>query len=163
MIKKGYYKKVWGSIGFIVNLSQMIEYNLANILALNDVLSAFDETESMYVFEYNELVEKTEEWYKKIDKLELGKLLNDDKKYKCYDKIRKILTEPFINYLNEIREDRNFFVHNFFKEDLMTKEFQNNPKQFITRLQDLVGRMNAANEELVSIFQDLQNEVKMIY
>ena len=141
----------------------MIEYNLANILALNDVLSAFDETESMYVFEYNELVEKTEEWYKKIDKLELGKLLNDHKKYKSYQKITKILTEPIINKLNQIREVRNFFVHNFFKEDLMTKEFQNNPKQFITRLQDLVGRMNAANEELVSIFKDLQNEVKMIY
>lgn len=156
MTKKGYYKKVWGSIGFIVNLSQMIEYNLANILALNDILSAFDENESMYVFEYNELVEKTEEWYKKLDKSELGKIL-------FQEKIKKILTEEFIKYLDEIRNDRNYFVHSFFKDDLKTKEFQNNPKQFIPRLQDLVGRMNAANEELVSIFKDLQNEVKMIY
>ena len=45
----------------------------------------------------------------------------------------------------------------------MTKEFQNNPKQFIPRLQDLVGRMNVANKELVSIFKDMQNEVIMIY
>lgn len=30
MLKKGYYKKVWGMVGFVVNLSQMIEYNSAN-------------------------------------------------------------------------------------------------------------------------------------
>lgn len=38
MMKKRYYKKVCGMVGFVVNLSQMIEYNLANILALNEIL-----------------------------------------------------------------------------------------------------------------------------
>ena len=47
MLKKYYYKKIWGSIGFAVNLSQMIEYNLANILGLNEILSAFNEIETM--------------------------------------------------------------------------------------------------------------------
>ena len=67
MMKKRYYKKVWEMVGFVVNLSQMLEYNLANILALNEILVAFDKEESMYEFEYAELLRKTDDWYKKLD------------------------------------------------------------------------------------------------
>lgn len=155
-MKKRYYKKVWGMVGFVVNLSQMFEYNLANILALNEILVAFDNEESMYEFEYAELLRKTDDWYKKLDKCELGKVLREVK-------IKKIITEEFVNYLDEIKTERNYFVHNVFKEDLVTKAFQNNPKQYIPRLQDLVGKMHAANEELVKIFADMKKEVKLIY
>ena len=33
--------QLWGKVGFIVNLSQMIEYNLANILAFDELLREF--------------------------------------------------------------------------------------------------------------------------
>ena len=66
-------------------------------------------------------------------------------------------------FLTEIRTERNYFAHNVFKEDLFTKAFQDNPKQFIPRLQDLIGNMNMANEELVRIFADMKKEVKLIY
>ena len=155
-MKKRYYKKIWEMVGFIVNLSQMIEYNLANILALNEILVAFDKEEFMFEFEYAKLLKKTDEWYKKIDKLELGKLLENIKS-------RTDFTEEFIVFLTEIRTERNYFVHNVFKEDLFTKEFQNNPKQFIPRLQQLIGKMHSANEELVNIFADMKKEVKLIY
>jgi hypothetical protein len=155
-MKKRYYKKIWGMVGFVVNLSQMIEYNLANILALNEILVAFDKEEFMFEFEYAKLLKKTDEWYKKIDKLELGKLLENIKS-------RTDFTEEFIVFLTEIRTERNYFVHNVFKEDLFTKEFQNNPKQFIPRLQQLIGKMHSANEELVNIFADMKKEVKLIY
>lgn len=155
-MKKRYYKKIWGMVGFVVNLSQMIEYNLANILALNEILVAFDKEEFMFEFEYAELLKKTDEWYKKIDKLELGKLLENIKS-------RTDFTEEFIVFLTEIRTERNYFVHNVFKEDLFKKEFQNNPKQFIPRLQQLIGKMHSANEELVNIFADMKKEVKLIY
>lgn len=157
MLKKGYYKKVWGMVGFVVNLSQMIEYNLANILALNEILVAFDkEEESMFEFEYAELLKKTDEWYKKLDRFELGKLLENIKS-------KTDFTAEFITSLTEIRTERNYFVHNVFKEDLFTKEFQNNPKQFIPRLQELIAKMHAANDELVKIFAEMKKEVKMIY
>ena len=96
MMKKRYYKKVWGMVGFIVNLSQMIEYNLANILALNEILVAFDKEDSMYEFEYVELLRKTDDWYKKMDRLELGKLLENIKS-------RTDFTKEFIDFLTEIR------------------------------------------------------------
>ena len=154
--KEKYYKKVWGSVGFIVNLSQMIEYNIANILALNEILSAFDKQDSMFVFEYNELLRKTDEWYSELDKKELGKVLREAKN-------RPIFTEQFIDLLDKIRVERNYYVHTFFKEDLKTKQFQDNPKECIPRLQELVGDMHAANEELVRIFQEMKQEVKLIY
>ena len=155
-MKKRYYKKVWEMVGFVVNLSQMIEYNLANILALNEILVSFDKEESMFEFEYVELLKKTDEWYKKLDRFELGKLLENIKS-------KTDFTEEFITFLIEIKTERNYFVHNVFKEDLFTKEFQNNPKQFIPRLQELIGKMNAANEALVKIFADMKKEVKLIY
>lgn len=151
-MKKRYYKKVWGMVGFVVNLSQMIEYNLANILALNEILVAFDKEESMYEFEYAELLRKTDEWYKKLDRLELGKLLENIKS-------KTDFTEEFITFLTEIKTERNFFVHNVFKDDLFNKAFQDNPKQYIPRLQVLIGKMHAANEELVKIFADIKKEV----
>ena len=44
-------EELWGKVGFIVNLSQMIEYNLANILAFDEILREFDNADSMYLFE----------------------------------------------------------------------------------------------------------------
>ena len=155
-MKKRYYKKVWEMVGFVVNLSQMIEYNLANILALNEILLAFDKEDSMYEFEYAELLKKTNDWYKKLDKLELGFLLENIKS-------RTDFTKDFIDFLTEIRTERNFFVHNVFKDDLFTKAFQDNPKQYIPRLQKLITKMHAANDELVKIFAKVKKEVKMIY
>ena len=151
-----HYKKIWGMVGFIVNLSQMIEYNIANILAFNEILSVFDEQDSMYVVEYNDLLRKTDKWYAELDKKELGKVLGEAKN-------RLIFTEQFIDMLDKIRSERNYYVHTFFKEDLKTKQFQNKPKECIPRLQELIGDMHATNEELVKIFQEMQQEVKMIY
>ena len=66
---------------------------------------------------------------------------------------------PFFVVLTE----NQLIKYTFFKEDLRTKKFQDEPKQFIPRLQELIGQMNGANEKLVSIFADMKNEVKMIY
>ena len=156
MMKKRYYKKVWEMIGFVVNISQMVEYNLDNILALNEILVAFDKEDSMYELENVELLRKTDDWYKKLDKFELGMLLENIKS-------RTDFTKEFIDFLTEIRTERNFFVHNVFKRDLFTKAFQDNPKQYIPRLQELIAKMHAANDELVKIFAKMKKEVKMIY
>jgi hypothetical protein len=33
---------LWGKVGFIVNLSQMVEYNLANIVAVDEILREYE-------------------------------------------------------------------------------------------------------------------------
>ena len=57
-------QSLWAKVGLIVNLSQMVEYNLANILAFDEILREFETTDSMFVFEYNEFVEYANNWYK---------------------------------------------------------------------------------------------------
>jgi hypothetical protein len=122
---------------------------------MNEILSAFDEKGSMFVFEYNELIQKTNKWYEELDKKELGKILGElDKK--------QILSEGFADYLDEIRKERNYFVHNVFKDDLFTKAFQKNPKQLIPRLQVLVDKMNAANEQLLKVSSEMKEDLKLI-
>ncbi len=151
-----YHKKIWGSIGFIVNLSQMIEYNLANILAIDEILSAFDRVDSMNMIEYAELVEKTEKWYEVLDKYELGKILENAKR-------KNLFTYDLIELLDEIRKKRNYYVHAFFKDDLFDKKFQLKPKSLVPSLQELIGKMNYANSMLVEVLEKMKSELKMIY
>ncbi len=151
-----HHKKIWGSIGFIVNLSQMIEYNLANILAIDEILSAFDEVEYMNSIEYTELVEKTEKWYDILDRCEFGKILVNVKR-------KNLFTNDIIELLDDIRKKRNYYVHTIFKEDLFNKKFQENPKSMIPGLQELVGKMNYANTVLVEVLKMMKSELKMIY
>lgn len=155
-MKKYYYKRVWGSIGFIVNLSQMIEYNLSNILALDEILSAFENKDSMYSFEYKKLVESAERWYEILTKKELGKL-------ETILKRKDVFEDMVVQEIDFVREERNYFVHQIFKDDLKTREFQNNPKQYLPQLQELVGRMNDLNEILCEIFKEMKEEIKLIY
>ena len=63
---------LWGKVGFIVNLSQMVEYNLSNILAFDEILREFETTDSMFVIEYNEFVERANNWYKELSKRTFG-------------------------------------------------------------------------------------------
>ena len=52
-------QELWGKVGFIVHLSQMVEYNLANILSADELLRGFDTDNSMRIVDYNELVQKS--------------------------------------------------------------------------------------------------------
>ena len=156
MFKNRHYKEVWSIVGFIVNLSQMIEYNLAHILALNEILSKFDEKGAMWSFEYNELLRKTDEWYKKLSCRPLGNSLKEIED-------RKVLTSDSMDELRWICDERNYFIHHYFKEDLRSKDFQERPKQIIPRLQELVIRMKNANDDLCNIFKEMDEKEKTIY
>ena len=56
-------QSLWAKVGLIVNLSQMVEYNLANILAFDEILREFETTDSMFVFDYIEFVDRVYAWY----------------------------------------------------------------------------------------------------
>ena len=156
MFKNYYNRKIWMLIGLVVNLSQMIEYNLSNILALNEILVSFDNSESMYSFEYAELLKRSEEWYEKLSKQELGKIINNLKN-------KSIFNDSFIKLIDEIRNERNYYVHTIFKNDLFTKKIQMEPKRCIVDIKELVNKMGDLNNVLVKEFDRMKTEVKMIY
>ena len=68
-------------VGFIVRLSQVVEYNLANILSANELPREFDTNNSMRIVYYNELAQKSNEIYHKLSGTPLGGILRQAKKH----------------------------------------------------------------------------------
>ena len=78
-------QELWGKVGFIVHLSQMVEYNLANILSADELLREFDTDNSMRIVNYNELAQKSNEMYDKLSVIPLGGILRQAKKVNFFN------------------------------------------------------------------------------
>lgn len=146
---------LWGKVGYIVQLSQMIEYNLANILALDELLREFKEADSMYLFEYNEYVERANKWYKKLEKNTFGFGLKRAKDVEFFN-------SEVQGRLEYICEERNFVVHRMFKEDLFFKHLESDPGFYYDRLEKLIEEMYQINENLNQIVTKQKEEFQSI-
>ena len=69
-------QELWGKVGFIIHLSQMVEYNLANILSADELLREFEERDSMCIIEYNKFAEKSNALYQTLSTKTFGAILN---------------------------------------------------------------------------------------
>ena len=49
--------ELWGKVGFIVHLSQMVEYNLANILSADELFREFKTDNTVHIIDYNNLAQ----------------------------------------------------------------------------------------------------------
>lgn len=154
-IKKQLFK-LWGKVGFIVNLSQMIEYNLANILAFDEILREFDEVDSMYVYEFNEFAKRANKKYAELESRPFGAGIKQAEKVKFF-------TEDFQKELERICQERNYVVHRLFKEDLKEKMLETDPTYYFDRLENLIADMNQVNEELTEIFIIQKAEYKLVW
>lgn len=96
--------ELWGKVGFIVHLSQMVEYNLANILAADESLRELEERDSMCIIEYNEFAEKSNELSHALSAKPLGTILRQAKNV-------KFLNEDGLKLLQEACKKRNYAVH----------------------------------------------------
>ncbi len=149
-------KELWEKVGFIVNLSQMIEYTLANILAFDELLREYEKVDSMFIFEHNQFVNRANEWYKKLEKSSLGFGIKRAKEINFF-------TDESIRILEKICEERNFVVHHLFREDLTLKYLESNPSYYFERLETLINDMYIANEQLNEIFKNQKMEYSYIW
>lgn len=148
--------QLWGKVGFIVNLSQMIEYTLANVLAFDELLREFEERDSMFVFEFNEFAYKANEWYKKLESKALGFGIHRAKKLGYFD-------DESQKRLSDMCKERNYVIHRLFKDDLTKKHLETDPTFYFERLEKLIEEMNAINEDLNKIFAKQKEEYKLIW
>ena len=155
MSRKNYTIKIYSKIGLVVHLSQMIEYNLANIFAFNEILEGFKGTDSMYLYEFNQLAQKANKWYKKLNKMELGRSLEEFKRTTA-------LGEELTSRIDKIRIRRNYYIHSFFKEDLKTQRVSSNPLQIMSDLEALIEEMASVNDQLCVIFNQYKAKYKMV-
>lgn len=148
-------KQVWRQVGFIVNLSQMIEYTLYNILALNEILKEFESRDIMSVFEYNELVDKANKIGKFLENKSLGCIISKVKEVNYF-------TVEAIGLLEDVLKKRNYVTHHLFRDDLKEKQLEKNPAIFFKELEDIISLMYSVNEELNEIFNRQKEEMNSI-
>ena len=77
-------QELWGKVGFIIHLSQMVEYNLANILSADELLREFEERDVMCIIEYNKFAEKSNALYQTLSTKTFGAILNRAEKIKFF-------------------------------------------------------------------------------
>lgn len=150
------YFTLLGKVGLVVHLSQMIEYNIANILAFDDVLRKFDEPGLMMMYEFNDITREAEHWYEILEKKPLGFGLKKANE-------RGFFTEEFQKRLDEMCDERNYVVHRMFKDDLLTQNTSKNPTFYYERIENLLEEMEVIIDVLTEIFKEKQNEYNSIY
>lgn len=148
--------ELWGKVGFIVHLSQMVEYNLANILSADELLREFEERDSMCVIEYNEFADKSNALYRTLSTKTLGTILNQAEKVKFFN-------EDSLRLLREACHKRNFIVHHLFRDDLKQKHLETDPQFYFEELETTIELLHEINGVLLKIFERQKQEFKLIY
>ena len=149
-------QELWGKVGFIVHLSQMVEYNLANILSADELLRGFDTDNSMRIVDYNELVQKSNEMYHKLSGISLGGVLKQVKKVNFFN-------EDGLELLEKACKKRNYVVHNLFRDDLKPRHLETDPEFYFEELENTIEILHEINEVLTQIFERQKQEFELIY
>lgn len=147
---------LYAKVGFIVHLSQMIEYNLSNILAFDELLKEIKDKNSMFTFEYNTLARNANKIYHFLKKKSLGYGINKAKELGFF-------TNKSQEYLNKICKERNFVIHSLFKEDLLKNNYiEKDPTFYFNGLESLINEMGDINNDLSKIFEGQKKQYNLI-
>lgn len=150
------YFEVLGKVGLIVHLSQLIEYNVSNILAFDDLLDKFNDNDEMYSFEYEQFKKQAEKLYKTLSSKPMGACLAKAKDVRFF-------TEDSDDRLRLMCDERNWAVHQLFKEDLEFRHLETDPIFYFDKLENIIDDMNAINQDLIKIFENQKQEYNCIW
>lgn len=150
------YFEVLGKVGLIVHLSQLIEYNVANILAFDDLLDKFNDNDEMYSFEYEQFKQQAENLYKTLSSKPMGACLAKAKDV-------RVFTKDSDDRLRSMCDERNWAVHKLFKEDLELRHLETDPIFYFDRLENIIDDMSAINQDLIEIFENQKQKYNCIW
>ena len=148
---------IWGSVGYIIHLSSMIEQNTVLLISGEEILREFDK-DDLSSIDILSAISKSNEKFRKNSstKMMLGKLIEQLKKYELFNGDR------LIDDLRIASQIRGYYAHEFFKKDLYEKHLENDPLFYKPQLQEDIDFMYRLNEELTSHvkkYQELCNKL----
>ena len=139
------FREMYSRIGYLLHVIQMIEYNIANILSLEEFEN---QNKEIFTFEdVDNIRELVDDKFNSLSNLTFGNLNKQVKSSKYLSKIDK-------EELKNIKEYRDFLVHRCFKEKLLNDSFKSidQVEAFIDELNDYESRCKNMNEELINIY-----------
>lgn len=143
------WREMYSAIGYIVHLMQMIDYNIANILAISDMNTKILEKEPLTEQEYVEIKDKAKKFYNKIISISTGRLRDKFKN-------SPLLSSDDVSLIQDAIKKRNEIIHKIFIDDLVAKKFDNLEEvdKYIDYLNKFEEDLRNLNEELLCIFRD---------
>ncbi len=141
------WREMYSRIGFIFHIIQMAEYNLANILAIEEFEK---KTSRLFSVEDIERIKSNIDIkFRKLSTLTFGRL-------------KKIVEQSVylksidMDKLSKIIDYRNYLAHQCFKEKLLNNDLQtlHDVDKFIEQLNDFEEMITDFNDWLVSVFAD---------
>lgn len=153
MTKEVVFREMYSRIGHFFHVIQMVEYNIANIISIEEF-----EKENKTTFEPSDIERirlNIEIKYQKLTSLTFGKLV---KELSTSIYLKSIKLEN----LEEIVKFRNYLAHNCFKEKLLENKLDRleDVDAFVDELNDYEEKAVELNDHLVQIFEN--NKIKSI-
>lgn len=154
LTKEVVYREMYSRIGFLLHLLQMNEYNIANIIALEE----FEKLNGKVVTEEDiaRVRKDADAKFEKLSGLTFGQL-----KKKVENS--KNLANADMELLGKIVDYRNYLAHRCFKEKLLNHELETleDVDKFIDELNDFEIIIHDFNEWLLKIFE--KNKIKRLW
>ena len=143
---------VWGSVGYIIQLSCMIEQNVKMLISGEEVLKELDNIEVSLL----DLIGAINESNRKLkenteNRVMLGNLVKQLSGYKLYK------NSNLIEDLKKASRIRGFYAHEFFKNDLREKHLENDPLFYKTKLQEDIIFLHELNITLTSHVEEYKH------
>ena len=146
-------EKMWGSVGFIMHLAQLIEYNIVNIIAGYEFLKDTNAQKKMTIGEYEKRAYRSNKKLHSLtdNKNTMGNVVKAAKDVNLFD-------EELTAKIDAIKERRDYYAHIFFKEQLLTKDMENDPDTLLDQLSLDIFEMNSINNQLLGIDKKQREE-----
>jgi hypothetical protein len=148
---------LYGRVGMIVALSQMIEYNLAEIQAYQKVLILFDKNDRVAKETFDQVQKEANALWGRSLLETLGQNIAQIKRANIFQDDPEQLNE-----LETVLKERNYITHQLFKEDVVNPFIEENLASVLNRLLNDVGKMNRLNEALIAQIRKLECEYNSI-
>ena len=136
---------IFASIGYLIYLTSLVEYNLVQIISAEQYLQVFDKEDASFI-DILKAKEASNETLHKLtkDNKMLGKLIT------LLEKTDNFTTE-LIENLRKVADIRGYYAHQFCKDDLKHNYLEKNPLIYKKRIASDIGFIYEINACLIAI------------